>query len=88
MLLISRYALFASRKSGVPTYINGTESIGRSVCAKIPMARASFALDAYKARLGLVFMCIEIKLSTTLVRDRLVDRVPGCVRWQPWTSQP
>jgi hypothetical protein len=32
------------------------------------MVRVSFALDAYKARLGLVFMCIEIKLSTGLVK--------------------
>ena len=34
---ILRYASFASPKSGVPTYLNGTESIDRSVCAKIPI---------------------------------------------------
>lgn len=88
MIPIFRYALFAIHKSGVPTYVNGTESIDRSVYAKILMARVSFALDAYKARLGLVFMCIEIKLFTTLVRDRLVDRLSGYVRWQPWILQP
>jgi len=52
------------------------------------MMWVSFALDVYKARLGLVFMCTEIKLPTTLVMDRLVDCVCGYVRWQPWMLQP
>ena len=51
------------------------------------MLRVSLVLDAYKARLGLVFMCIEMKLST-IVTDRLFDRVSGYVRWQSWMLQP
>jgi len=68
----------------VPTHRNGTESIDMSVCAKIRTMRVLFVLDAYKRRLGHVFMCIEIKLSTTLVRDRLANRVSGYMRWLPW----
>jgi hypothetical protein len=63
---------------GMPTYVKEHKWKDRSVCAKICMTRGSFALDACKASLGLAFICVGTKLSTTQIGLSIV--FPGvCV---------